>query len=66
LSLVLIPPRRNRKEQGSVICIKHVIWWRTRFVIEVMAGIAPRYVKRARSYLAAVQIRCIFCWLKIS
>jgi len=28
-------------------------------------GIASRYAKRTRSYLAAVQLGCAFCWLKV-
>ncbi|MDR1304613.1 MAG: IS5/IS1182 family transposase, partial [Verrucomicrobiales bacterium] len=28
-------------------------------------GIATRYAKRTASYLAAVQIRCIFLWTQI-
>ncbi|MDR1145376.1 MAG: IS5/IS1182 family transposase, partial [Verrucomicrobiales bacterium] len=28
-------------------------------------GIATRYAKRTSSYLAAVQIRCIFLWTQI-
>ncbi|MDR0352438.1 MAG: IS5/IS1182 family transposase, partial [Opitutaceae bacterium] len=29
-------------------------------------GIATRYVKNASSFLAAIQIRCLYLWLKIS
>ncbi|MDR0631675.1 MAG: IS5/IS1182 family transposase, partial [Holosporaceae bacterium] len=29
-------------------------------------GIATRYAKNVKSFIAAVQIRCIMLWLKIS
>ncbi len=65
----VIPPRKNRKEQR--VYDKHL--YKVRHLVEnaflrlkEWRGIATRYAKRMRSYLAAVQIRCIFCWLKIS
>jgi len=32
----------------------------------VWGGIATRYAKNSASFLAAIQIRCIALWLKIS
>jgi len=64
----VIPPRRNRKEQRAYD--RHL--YKARHLVEnaflrlkEWRGIASRYAKRARSYLAAVQLRCTFCWLRI-
>ena len=65
----VIPPRKNRKDARPYD--KHL--YKARHLVEnaflrlkEWRGIASRYAKRARSYLASVQIRCIFCWLKVS
>ena len=65
----VIPPRKNRKEQR--IYDKHL--YKARHLVEnaflrlkEWRGIASRYAKRASSYLAAVHIRCILCWLRVS
>ena len=65
----VIPPKKNRREQreydkelykarhlveNAFLCLKQ---WR---------GIATRYAKNVNSFLAAVQIRCIFLWASIS
>ena len=65
----VIPPRQCRKEQRFYD--KHL--YKARHLAEnaflrlkEWRGIASRYAKKAKSYLAAVQIRCIFCWLRYS
>lgn len=66
---VVIPPRKNRKEQR--IYDKHI--YRHRHLIENAflhlkrwRGIATRYAKNAASFLAAVHLRCLILWLAIS
>ena len=66
---VVIPPRKNRKEQRDYD--KHL--YRHRHLVEnaflrikQWRGIATRYAKRLSSFLAAVQIRCLVLWLHIS
>jgi transposase len=65
----VIPPRRNRREPRSYD--KHL--YQCRHLVENAfmhlkrwRGIATRYAKRADSFLAAVQIRCLVLWLNIS
>ena len=65
----VIPPRKCRNVPRFYD--KHI--YKARHLVEnaflrlkEWRGIAARYAKRARSYLAAVHIRCIFCWLRIS
>lgn len=64
-----IPPRRNRKVPRTFD--KHL--YRQRHLVEnaflnlkQWRGIATRYAKNLPSFLAAVQIRCLVAWLKIS
>ena len=64
-----IPPRKNRKVQRDYD--KHL--YRQRHLVEnaflhikQWRGIATRYAKNLPSFLAAVQIRCLALWLKIS
>jgi transposase len=64
-----IPPRKNRKVQRDYD--KHL--YRQRHLVEnallhikQWRGIATRYAKNLASFLAAVQIRCLALWLKIS
>jgi transposase len=64
-----IPPRSNRKQPRSYD--KHL--YRHRHLVEnaflllkQWRGIATRYAKNLSSFLAAVQIRCLALWLKIS
>lgn len=64
-----IPPRKNRKalrdydeylyRQRHLVenAFLHIKQWR---------GIATRYAKNLASFLAAVQIRCLALWLRIS
>jgi len=64
-----IPPRKNRKHQRQYD--KHL--YRQRHLVEnafahikQWRGIATRYAKNAASFVAAVNIRCLVMWLKIS
>ena len=64
----VIPPKRNRKEQR--LYDKHL--YKLRHLVENAflhlkrwRGIATRYAKRKSSFLAAVQIRCIYLWAQI-
>lgn len=66
---VVIPPRKNRKERREYD--KHL--YRQRHLVEnaflalkQWRGIATRYAMNLFSFLAAVQIRCLALWLKIS
>ena len=65
----VIPPRKNRKESRDYD--KHL--YKMRPLVEnaflrlkEWRGIATRYAKNSASFLAAVQIRCLFWWLSIS
>ena len=65
----VIPPRKCRKELREYD--KHL--YKMRHLVEnaflrlkEWRGIATRYAKNTSSYLAATQIRCLFCWLNIS
>lgn len=56
----VIPPKKNRKEQRPYLVENAFLklkGWR---------GIATRYAKNSASFLAAVQIRCMFLWASIS
>ena len=64
----VIPPRKNRKLQR--VYDKHL--YKLRHLVEnaiqqlkEWRGVATRYAKRASSFLAIVQIRCVFQWLRI-
>lgn len=63
------PPRKNRKVPRTFD--KHL--YRQRHLVEnaflhlkQWRGIATRYAKNLPAFLAAVQIRCLVAWLKIS
>jgi transposase len=65
----VIPPKRNRKIQRpydvDLYKLRHII--ENAFLrLKDWRGIATRYAKNVRSFLAAVQIRCLMLWLKIS
>ena len=66
---VVIPPRKNRREQREY---DEALYKLRRFVenafmeLKRWRGIATRYAKRTASFLAAVQIRCLAIWAKIS
>ena len=56
----VIPPKKNRKDQREydkyIYKLRHLKQWR---------GIATRYAKNTKSFVAAVHIRCILIWAKI-
>jgi transposase len=65
----VIPPKRNRKElrkyDKELYKARHLV--ENAFLyLKQWRGIATRYAKHAASFLAAVQIRCIFLWATIS
>ena len=65
----VIPPRKNRKEPRSydkhLYKCRHLV--QNAFLhLKRWRGIATRYAKNTASFLAAVQIRCLVLWLKIS
>ncbi len=65
----VIPPRKNRKDQREydqeLYKLRHFV--ENAFMeLKRWRGIATRYAKRTASFLAAVQIRCLAVWAKIS
>jgi len=65
----VIPPRKHRKVQRPydeyLYKLRHLV--ENAFErLKRWRGIATRYAKRASSFLALVQIRCITLWLSIS
>jgi Transposase and inactivated derivatives len=65
----VIPPKKNRKEQRDydkdLYKARHLV--ENAFLyLKQWRGIATRYAKNAASFLAAVQIRCLFLWATIS
>jgi transposase len=65
----VIPPRKNRKIQRpydvDLYKLRHIIE-NTFLRLKDWRGIATRYAKNVNSFIAAVQIRCLMLWLKIS
>jgi transposase len=64
-----IPPRKNRKAPRDYdeYLYRHRHLVENAFLhIKQWRGIATRYAKNLASFLAAVQIRCLALWLKIS
>ena len=65
---VVIPPKKNRKVQREY---NHVIYGyrhkieNTFLKLKRWRGIATRYAKATSSYVASVQICCMFLWLRI-
>ena len=65
----VIPPRRHRLVQRDydkyLYKLRHLV---ENAVLRLKGwrGIATRYAKRASSYLAIVQIRCLVLWASIS
>ena len=64
----VIPPRKNRKEQR--VYDKHL--YKIRHMVEnaiqrlkEWRGVATRYAKRASSFLAIIQFRCVLDWIRI-
>ena len=66
---VCIPPKKNRVEQRDydkeLYKYRHIVENVFRMLKE-WRGIATRYAKNTSSFLAAVRVRCIFYYLKIS
>jgi transposase len=65
---VVIPPRKNRKEQREydkyLYSLRHLV--ENAFLhLKRWRGIATRYAKNSASFLAAVHIRCIVIWLSV-
>lgn len=65
----VIPPRKNRKTQRNydkdIYKLRHLV--ENAFLyLKQWRGIATRYAKNTASSLAAVHIRCLVLWLKIS
>jgi transposase len=65
----VIPPKRNRKQtrafDKALYRLRHLV--ENAFLkLKQWRGICTRYAKNAASFLAAVQIRCLALWLKIS
>ncbi len=66
---VVIPPRKHRKIQRGydryLYQLRHLV--ENAFLhLKRWRGIATRYAKNTASFLAAVQIRCIALWARIS
>jgi transposase len=66
---VVIPPKRNRVEQRTydvdLYKLRHLV--ENAFLdMKRWRGLATRYAKLTSSFIAAVQIRCMMIWLKIS
>ena len=65
--IVVIPPKKNRKEQRTYSEELYKIRHRIENAFEKMKnwrGIATRYAKNAASFLAAVQVACVIIWGK--
>ena len=65
---VVIPPKKNRKEQRKydeyLYKLRHLV--ENAFLhLKRWRGIATRYAKNTDSFAAAVQIRCISLWTKV-
>lgn len=65
----VIPPKKNRKEQREcdeeLYKLRHLV--ENAFLhLKRWRGIATRYAKNTKSFLAAVHIRCIALWANIS
>jgi len=65
----VIPPKRNRKDQRpydeALYKLRHLIE-NAFLMLKRWRGIATRDAKNTKSFLAAVQIRCLALWLNIS
>jgi len=63
----VIPPKKNRKEQRyydrEIYEYRHLVE-NIFAVLKRWRGIATRYAKHTKSYLAAVQIACAVGWWK--
>ena len=64
----VIPPRKNRQEQRDydrhLYKFRHLV--ENAFLhLKQWRGVATRYAKNTRSFLAALHIRCLMIWSKI-
>ena len=64
----VIPSRKNRREQrdydGHLYKLRHLV--ENAFLhLKQWRGLATRYAKNTRSFLAALHIRCMMIWSKI-
>jgi len=65
---VVIPPKKNRKNQRIYSREAYRVRHRVENAFEVLKrwqGIATRYAKHTASFLAAVQIACLAAWGRI-
>jgi transposase len=65
---VVIPPKRNRKQQREydeyLYRLRHLV--ENAFLhLKRWRGIATRYAKHTASFVAAIQIRCILLWANL-
>ncbi len=65
---VVIPPKKNRRVQRNydkyLYKLRHLV--ENAFLhLKRWRGIATRYAKNTSSFLASVQICCIFLWAKV-
>jgi len=66
--IVCIPPKKNRKVQRDydkeLYKYRHIVE-NTFLMLKGWMGVATRYAKKTSSFLAAVQIRAMFDWVKM-
>ena len=65
---VVIPPKKNRKEQREydkeLYRVRHLV--ENAFLhLKRWRGIATRYAKNASSFASSVHVRCISIWLRV-
>jgi transposase len=65
---VVIPPKKNRKEQRDydkyLYKLRHLV--ENAFLhLKRWRGVATRYAKTTSSFIATVRIRCIALWLNV-
>ena len=65
---VVIPPKRNRKDQREydkdLYKLRHLVE-NSFLVLKRWRGIATHYAKTSDAFLAAVQVRCIAIWVAV-
>lgn len=67
--IVCIPPKKNRKVQRDydkeLYKFRHIVE-NSFLMLKSWRGIATRYAKKTSSFLAAVQIRAMFDWIRVA
>ena len=62
---ICIPPKKNRKEQREydekMYRHRHIVE-NVFLLLKQWRGIATRYAKLTSSYLAAIHLRCLYCY----